>query len=207
MKIKDLDCILFDLDGVLVDACDWHYEALNLALRDFGFMPISEYDHTNLYNGLPTIVKLQMLNVPDNMCNFINKKKQKYTLDIINMHSKIMPEKIELMKLLKENGIKIGCVTNSIKSTAMVMLEKTGQFEYIDILVSNEMVSRNKPHPDCYNYAIEILQASPLKTLCVEDSPKGIEAAKKSNAKYIWEVKNSIEVNAENMMLFLGEIL
>ncbi len=54
--------ILFDLDGVLVEAQDWHYEALNRALELFG-MPISRYDHLSTYNGLPTRKKLEMLSV------------------------------------------------------------------------------------------------------------------------------------------------
>lgn len=206
MKIYDLDCILFDLDGVLVDACDWHYEALNLALSDFGFKPISIYDHIHLYNGLPTKLKLNMLNVPEDVCDFVNKKKQEYTLNIINKNAKTMSEKIELMTYLKENKIKIGCVTNSIRHTAITMLEKTGQFEYIDILVSNEMVNRNKPYPDCYDYAIDQLQVNNLKTLCVEDSPKGIESAKRSKAQYVWTVKSAKEVFKETLVYFLEKI-
>lgn len=53
-KIK---AILFDMDGVLIDAKDWHYEALNDALRLFG-VEISRYDHLHTFDGLPTKVKL-----------------------------------------------------------------------------------------------------------------------------------------------------
>ena len=53
--------VLFDLDGVLVDACDWHYEALNRALKQVSNYEISREDHTTTYNGLPTKRKLQML--------------------------------------------------------------------------------------------------------------------------------------------------
>ena len=56
-KIK---AVLFDMDGVLIDAKDWHYEALNKALGLFG-IEISRYDHLATFDGLPTKVKLQML--------------------------------------------------------------------------------------------------------------------------------------------------
>ena len=59
-----IECILFDLDGVLVDACDWHYEALNSSLISFGFSPITREEHLHKYNGLPTKIKLEMLNIP-----------------------------------------------------------------------------------------------------------------------------------------------
>jgi beta-phosphoglucomutase-like phosphatase (HAD superfamily) len=81
--------ILFDLDGVLVDACDWHYEALNLALVDAGFSGIDIESHFAKYNGLPTKVKLKMLGISDHLSNQINKNKQKYTLDIIKTTAKI----------------------------------------------------------------------------------------------------------------------
>ena len=57
MEIK---AIIFDMDGVLIEAKDWHYEALNRALSLFG-MEISRYDHLVTYDGLPTTKKLEML--------------------------------------------------------------------------------------------------------------------------------------------------
>ena len=55
MTIK---AVLFDMDGVLIDARDWHYEALNKALAIFG-MEINRYDHLVTYDGLPTKKKLE----------------------------------------------------------------------------------------------------------------------------------------------------
>ena len=56
-KIK---AILFDMDGVLIEAKDWHYEALNEALKLFG-SEIGLYDHLVTFDGLPTKDKLNML--------------------------------------------------------------------------------------------------------------------------------------------------
>ena len=78
--------MLFDLDGVLVDATEWHYEALNRALRLFGF-DITRYEHLSDYNGLPTRKKLQMLSVekglPAALHDMLNRLKQVYTRDEI----------------------------------------------------------------------------------------------------------------------------
>jgi HAD superfamily hydrolase (TIGR01509 family) len=187
--------ILFDLDGVLVDACDWHYEALNAALIMKQKQPIPRDLHLTVYNGLPTHVKLNMLGISDDEAKDINRLKQLYTLSTITEHAKIMPEKIEMHKHIKACGYKIACVTNSIRETAKEMLKATGQLEYMDLLITNEDVKNNKPAPDCYNIAIQKLNADPLETLIVEDSPKGIAAAKASNAARCIEVKNTTEVN------------
>ena len=58
---KDIKLVIFDLDGVLVDACEWHRLALNEALKDVVGYEISLDDHYREYNGTPTKVKLQKL--------------------------------------------------------------------------------------------------------------------------------------------------
>ena len=195
------EVIFFDLDGVLVDACDWHYHALNEALVLTGNSVISREDHETKYNGLPTHIKLEMLGYKKDI-EKINKIKQNLTLKIIEKHANIMQEKIELHKYLKSQGIKIACVTNSIRQTAEKMLEKTGQLDYMDLLVTNENVQRNKPSPDCYLLALKTLKANPQKSICVEDSETGYIAAKNSTIKYIWKVKNSQEVTLEGFKKF-----
>ena len=51
--------VIFDMDGVLVDACDWHKGALNKALLELCNYQISEKDHYSIFNGLPTKTKLK----------------------------------------------------------------------------------------------------------------------------------------------------
>ena len=89
-KIK---AIVFDMDGVLIEAKDWHYEALNRALRLFGY-EISRYDHLITYDGLPTAKKLEMLSIekglPQGLHKFINEMKQRYTIEIVNAKCKPM---------------------------------------------------------------------------------------------------------------------
>jgi len=195
-----IQAVLFDLDGVLVDACDWHYESLNLALEQTGHAPITREDHLTKYNGLPTKVKLDMMGMVGDDSKRVWDLKQSLTNEIINKSAVNMPEKKELHEYLKSKGIKIACVTNSIRQTAEAMLRSTGQLDYIDLLISNEDVSKNKPHPDCYNKAIQYLGVTPHLCVCVEDSEKGIEAAISSVAGGMWIVKNTTEVTKVNFI-------
>jgi beta-phosphoglucomutase-like phosphatase (HAD superfamily) len=74
------------MDGVLIDAKEWHYEALNQALGLFG-SPISREDHLLLYDGLPTAVKLQELTnrgfLPSQLHLFVNELKQLYLNQVL----------------------------------------------------------------------------------------------------------------------------
>ena len=78
--------VIFDMDGVLIDAKEWHYEALNKALGLFGFQ-VSRYDHLSTFDGLPTRHKLEMLSLerglPKGLHSFINELKQQYTLETV----------------------------------------------------------------------------------------------------------------------------
>jgi HAD superfamily hydrolase (TIGR01509 family) len=203
LSTPKIQAVLFDLDGVLVDACDWHYEALNRALKEFGYPAISRGDHVKKYNGLPTKVKLRLLGIDSATAEKINHAKQQHTLETIREKATPMREKIELHAFLMSRGIKIACVTNSIRETASKMLECTGQMEYISLLVTNEDVANNKPSPDCYNLAIERLGIDKRFSVCVEDSPKGIEAAKASGIRNLWCVPGTEEVNKRNFCAFM----
>ena len=198
-----IECVLFDLDGVLVDACEWHYEALNNAMQDIIGIEISREDHINKYNGLPTAVKLRMLGIEEQIALRIEELKQINTFEIIAQRAETMFEKQELHSYLKSQNIKIACVTNSIRTTATAMLRQTGQIEFIDLLVSNGDVQKNKPHSDCYDFAINALGVDPSVCLCVEDSPNGKKAALASKAEFLWEVKNSSEVTLKNYMEYM----
>ena len=199
--------VLFDLDGVLVDACDWHYLSLNRALEEVVGFSISREEHITTYNGLPTTVKLKMLGLNEEQSKQAWKLKQDYTLDIIRENGTVYEEKIELFEYLKDVGIKIVCVTNSIRMTTFEMLKSTGQFDYLNMIVTNEDVENNKPHPDCYNLAVKKLNMKPNKCIIVEDRPKGMQSAKSSVVpnSNIWNVINSTEVTLENFRRFIDE--
>ena len=84
--MNQIKAVLFDMDGVLIDAREWHYEALNRALALLGY-EISRYEHLTTFDGLPTARKLQMLTVerglPAELHAFINSLKQQYTLELV----------------------------------------------------------------------------------------------------------------------------
>jgi beta-phosphoglucomutase len=145
-----IKAVLFDLDGVLVDARDWHYEALNTALGVFGFR-ISRDEHEAVYNGLPTTQKLEKLSLekglPAELHQLIYDLKQIHTKRAL--HGKTRPsfDKQLMLKRLKNAGLKIAVCSNSIRETVEVMLENAMLKEYFDLLLSNQDVKQNKPHP------------------------------------------------------------
>jgi beta-phosphoglucomutase len=193
-KIK---AILFDMDGVLVDATEWHYAALNRALGLFGFH-ISRYDHLSTYNGLPTRKKLEMLSIekdlPAALHSLLNRLKQVYTREEILTRCSPTFEKEYMISRLRREGYRLAVCSNSIRETTEMMIRRTGLFEYFDFLLSNEDVKKAKPDPEIWLAAMQRLEVKPDETVIVEDSPHGIESARRCGA-HVCEVSGFGEVN------------
>ena len=204
-KIK---AILFDMDGVLIDAKDWHYEALNQALALFG-MKISRFDHLVTYDGLPTKKKLEMLTaecgLPKALHHFINDMKQEFTFE--HAYAKCKPSFNHQYALanLKASGYKLVSCSNSIRKTMDVLLERASLAPYFEFYLSNQDVVQAKPHPEIYLTAIARLGLNPNECLILEDNEHGIRAAQDSGA-HLLVVHNVYEVNLENIMQRIKEI-
>lgn len=201
--------VLYDLDGVLVDACEWHYEALNRALWDVAGVKIEREEHETIYNGLPTKRKLQSLvdigRIQASDVDKISSLKQTYTTDTINQLARPDPVKIELHEFVTQYvGIPIVCVTNSIRSTAKLMLERTGQLRYMNFVVSNEDVRYPKPRAEGYITSMVRLSVLPHQALIIEDSDTGIHAAIESCANLV-RVQNATQVTKESIARYLKE--
>lgn len=193
-----IKAILFDLDGVLVDACDWHYHALNTALKKIVGYEIEREEHLKTFNGLSTNRKLNMLGIPDKQKQDIWRLKQESTIEYIEKYAQPSSQKELLHCSLLWEGYETACVTNAIRKTAELMLEKTNQLRFMKFVLTNEDVDLIKPHPECYQKAMKKLGVNPKETLIVEDSEKGKKAAYASGA-YVLEVKDSSEVNWPNI--------
>lgn len=197
-----IKAIIFDMDGVLIDAKDWHYEALNKALGLFGF-GISRYDHLVTYDGLPTKKKLEMLTIerglPRGLHNFINELKQIYTMEMIYQKCKPVFCHEYALSRLKSEGYKLAVASNSIRQTVDLMMEKSNLAKHLDLMLSNQDVSKPKPDPEIYNTAIAKLGLSPSECLIVEDNQNGIKAAQASGANVM--IVTSVEdVNYSNIV-------
>ncbi|MCB9890094.1 MAG: HAD family phosphatase [Planctomycetes bacterium] len=168
------------MDGVLIDAKDWHYEALNEALALFGHK-IRRSEHLETYDGLPTKTKLRMLSkereLPEGLHDFINEMKQAYTIDIAWRNCRPTFSHEYALARLASEGYRIAVCSNSVRQSIEMMLSKAALIEHVDLIVSNQDVTRPKPDPEMYSKAVTEFGLNPSECLVVEDNPNGIQAA------------------------------
>jgi beta-phosphoglucomutase len=197
-----IEAIVFDMDGVLIDAKEWHFEALNRALGYFGYA-ISRTDHVTTFDGLPTRRKLEILSaergLPRGLHEFLNDLKQQYTVEQVHLKCKPMFVHEYALSSLKASGYKLGLGSNSIRSTVELMMTKSNLRHHLDVMVSNEDVTKPKPHPDIYLKAAAELGVIPEKCLVVEDNFNGIKAAESAGC-HLLVVQNVLDVQLDRLL-------
>lgn len=196
-----IKAVIFDMDGVLIEAKDWHYEALNKALNLFGY-EIGRYDHLTTYDGLPTSRKLEMLSLerglPRALHKFLNEMKQIYTMEMVYQQCKPTFTHEYALSSLKSMGYKLAVASNSIRNTVEIMMQKSQLDIYLDLMLAASDISKPKPDPEIYLTAINRLGLSANECLIVEDNENGIKAAKASGA-HVLTVQNIDDVNFDNI--------
>lgn len=182
---QDIQAVVFDMDGVLIDAREWHYEALNRSLGLLGY-EISRYEHLTTYDGLPTSRKLRMLTVerglPSELHAFLNSLKQQYTLELVATRCKPIFHHQYALAQLQAAGFRLGVASNSVRRTVEEMMERSDLARYLDVMISNEDVTAPKPDPEMYVTAMARLEVTPARTLVVEDNENGVRAATAAGA-------------------------
>jgi HAD superfamily hydrolase (TIGR01509 family) len=196
-----ISAVLFDLDGVLVDARELHYESLNRALAKFGYT-ITRDEHLSTFDGLPTTKKLQMLTELKGLSrdhyDEIWKEKQVQTREIIDKEFTYDERMRAILRRLKQDGHKIVVCSNSIRETTKMMLIRKGLIEFVELFISNQDVRRSKPNPEMFLKAMLLLGLGPRDCVVVEDSHHGRQAAFDSGA-YLCAVENTEGVTYEKI--------
>lgn len=174
--------VVFDLDGVLLDFCEVHYDTLNEAIARVAGQSfcITRIEHEEDYNGRSTRMKLSLLHerkgLSKDLFEGIFCEKQRLTSIAV---SKVRPS-VELRSMLvwlQSNGYQTACATNCIRATLTSALDALGIRELFTFTVSNEDVKSPKPDPEIYLLCHEMARVRPNETLIFEDSPVGLRAA------------------------------
>ncbi len=200
-----INVIIFDLDGVLVDTKNIHFDALNSALKKYKSKTISYNDHIKVFDGLPTSEKLKILIskqiVKKDDKDKIKKEKDKITTILLKKKIKKNPKIISIFKKLKRK-YKIVVASNAIRDTVNLCIQNLGIKKLVDLSLSNEDIINSKPHPEIYFKIFIKYGIYPNEALIIEDSPYGREAASSSGAK-VMPIKEIKDVNLKNIENYL----
>ena len=179
--------ILFGSIGVLVESSEIQRKAFNKAFKEFG---LDWYWNAANYikmlekpGGLNRIAEYSKFKLNENEVKEIHNLKVKHFKYLSK--NKLKPRKgiLETINYGLKNKIKIGFITTTNKLTLDLVTEGLSDFidfSKFDLITYDENVSRRKPHPDIYNYAIKKLNLDCSSSISIENTKEKCKASTKA---------------------------
>ena len=177
-KLKEIQAVVFDMDGLMFDSERYVQKSWDIAGERLGYGPLGH----NIVNTLGT--------------NLTNRKKyflehygndfpfDKFLDGYRDAYYELVEDGVpakkglhEILKVLREKGLKIGVATSSSEEHAVSNLKREGIFDYFDSVITGNMIEHGKPEPDIYIEACRQLKVDPSKAIALEDAINGIRSA------------------------------
>ena len=198
--------IIFDLDGVLFDGCEFHAEIFMRAVNIIkpGLNLTKEY-HDKVLNGMTTKQKLNLLNLTTSERDDISELKQRLTREVILNYIMPSEEQKAMLQALYYMKYKIYCVSNSIRTTVETCLAGLEILEYFSGIISNEDTTEPKPSAQPYLTAYSKWELDPKESVIVEDSPHGVQSARSSGGNVL-VVAGVEEVTLKRVLDFIESV-
>ncbi len=185
--MKNVEAVIFDMDGVIADSEPLHLEAEKVALQARGIeAPWSEW---HMFTGLPDekIFRYIVDNFTDGSYSpeELMEAKDVAFMKILTEKVQPVPGVLDFIRRARGSFTKLALTTSSKIRTQKIVFEKFQLYEYFDVIVTGDHITQGKPHPEPYLKTIEKL-GLPVE-LCVvfEDSVNGIKSAKEAGCKVI----------------------
>lgn len=175
----DIDLVIFDCDGVLVDSEAIANPLLRDALAEHGLeMTLDEVIQSYVGRSMTSVVSISEELLGRKLPNDFLDRLQVKTFAAFEAGLKAVPGVGDLIKELERRDIQI-CVASSGSFDKMdLTLGITGLKKYFDgRIFSTTQVERGKPYPDLYLYAADQMGVEPAKCLVIEDSVPGVQGA------------------------------
>ena len=184
MTITKPEMVLIDLDGTLVDSVpdlawcvDETMKALNMPVR--GEAKVRNW----VGNGVPRLIQRALIDQLDGEAS-----ESLYTqaapifmdlyTDNASKRSQLYPFVIEGLTWLKDQGIRLGCVTNKDEQFTLKILKDLGLFDFFEIVISGDTLPLKKPHPAPLLHGAEFFNVKPENAMMIGDSISDVNASR-----------------------------
>jgi phosphoglycolate phosphatase len=185
-NFNDLELIIFDLDGTLVDSSVDITNALNYAITAYGLKPIAVEDTIKIVGeGLTRLIEKILAASGDSLRRGDNNASIKdsaldrfiqYYSEHLADFTKPYPEVTKTLEML--GGYKKAVISNKREALSKKLLEQVGLIKFFNAVLGSDSASERKPSPAPVKKVLEILGVEPHRAIIVGDSNFDIEAGK-----------------------------
>ncbi|MEK4263510.1 pyrophosphatase PpaX [Paenibacillus sp. FSL L8-0499] len=186
-----IECVLFDLDGTIVDTNELIISSFMYALKDNGLAPLTR-EEIIPHMGTTLQQQMRVFSGLEDVNGTLEKSYRSYNNEHHDELVRSFPLVKETIEELSRRGIKLGIVTTKIRPTTIKTLERFDLHKYMDTIVTVNDVTEPKPHPEPVLTAVKNLGVDPRKTLMIGDSAVDIQSAKAAGVYAVgvsWSLK------------------
>ncbi|MEI6088384.1 MAG: hexitol phosphatase HxpB [Bacteroidota bacterium] len=182
-----LNTVIFDIDGLLIDSEPLWNQAAEEVLRDYGVnLTEEQYKSTT---GLRTKEFVQWwfryYQIGEQEHSKAEKRIVQSVLSKIEHQATIMPGLGYIFEFFYKKQFKIGLATSSPQELIDLVIKMTGIGPYLNATSSAEDLPYGKPHPQVYLNCAAKMDSTPTSCICFEDSFNGLIAAKSARMKCV----------------------
>lgn len=202
----NMDTILFDLDGTLIDTNELIIASFQHTFKHYG-MAITR-EQTIEFIGPPLNESFASLVPAEQVAAMIDTYRE-HNLLHHDDYVTAFPHVVETIKQLKEHGIKLGIVTTKRFQSVEKGVKLTALEPFFDVTITLDDVTHAKPHPEPVIMAMKRLGAQRESTLMVGDNSHDIEAGQHAGvqtAAVAWSLKGREKMLEYNPTYILDDI-
>ncbi len=176
---------IWDMDGVIVDSAAPHFQSWREAFARRG-AEFSQEQFKFVFGMRDDYIIEKVLGyLPASEVASITEEKEQRYRELIKGGVGIFPGALPLLRAMKKSGFRIAMGTSAPIENVEAVAAQLGLYEYMDSIVCGADVQKGKPDPEVHLRAAERLAASPTDCVVFEDSPHGVEAAKRGGMKCV----------------------
>ena len=213
----EAECVIFDLDGTLVDTAPDLLATLNVLLGELGRRPLTLPEIKSAIGlGAKALLRngANLTGAPlseDQIEEMFDKYIAYYSAHIAD-HSTPFPGAVEVLEACREAGVKLAVCTNKLESLSHQVLAALGLDGYFDAVIGSDTLAVRKPDPETVLEILRRTGASPEKTLFVGDSQTDLETARAAKVAivlvdYGYSATPARELTPDAVISHLREIL
>jgi beta-phosphoglucomutase len=183
---REIQNIIFDLDGVIVNSELLHYEAYRRAFKNYGLeLTLKDYN-ANLRSkgrkqGLGALINAQAHHLIESIST---DKDCIFDQILKNEGVELYEDAVSLIKMCKCQNISLAIGTAS--KMGINVLEKIQLKSFFNVIITSQDVTNNKPHPEIYIKCLQALDGRANNTIVIEDSEPGIIAALEAQLQVVY---------------------
>lgn len=177
--------VIFDMDGVLVDSSEAHWQSWRRLLEENGRSATKETFAQTFGKQNRDIIPILFGPVaPERLIELSNRKEEIYR-DIIRDRVPIVYGAVRLISDLAAAGAKLAIGSSGPLANIQLVLNAMNVAHLFSAIVSADDVTRGKPDPQVFSLACQRLALPPARCVVVEDAPVGITAARAAGTKSV----------------------